>query len=64
MCLAFQAASEGAPDILRGLFGNILVAVEKLVSVLDPIIAELGCPELVKYDKSLFNVFPGAGSAV
>ncbi|EUC31640.1 hypothetical protein COCCADRAFT_6478 [Bipolaris zeicola 26-R-13] len=64
MCLAFQAASEGAPDILRGLFGNILIAVQKLASVLDPIIAELGCPELVKYDKSLFKAFPGAGSAV
>jgi hypothetical protein len=64
MCFAFQAASEGAPDILRGLFGNILVAVQRLASALDPIIAELGCPKLVKYDKSLFKAFPGAGGAV
>lgn len=64
MCLAFQAASEGAPDILRGLVGNVLVAVQKLASVLDPIIAELGCPKLIKYDKSLFNAFPGAAGAV
>jgi hypothetical protein len=64
MCLAFQAASEGAPDVLRGLVGNVLVAVQKLASVLDPIIAELGCPELVKYDAALLKAFPGAGSAM
>jgi hypothetical protein len=64
MCLAFQAASVGAPDVLRGLLGNVLVAVQKLASVLDPIIAELGCPELVKYDRTLFNKFPGAAGAV
>ncbi|CAN9209139.1 unnamed protein product [Alternaria alternata] len=64
MCLAFQAASVGAPDVLRGLLGNVLVAVQKLASVLDPIIAELGCPELVKYDRTLFNAFPGAAGAI
>ena len=64
MCLAFQAASLGASDILGGLVGNVLVAVQKLASVLDPIIAELGCPNLVKYDRSLFKAFPGAGGAL
>ncbi|KAI4935087.1 uncharacterized protein J4E92_002373 [Alternaria infectoria] len=64
MCLAFQAASEAAPDVLRGLVGNVLVAVQKLASVLDPIIAELGCPELIKYDATLLKAFPGAGSGM
>ncbi|CAN9089997.1 unnamed protein product [Alternaria alternata] len=64
MCLAFQAASVSAPDVLRGLLGNVLVAVQKLASVLDPIIAELGCPELVKYDRTLFKAFPGAAGAI
>jgi hypothetical protein len=62
MCLAFQSASEAAPDILRGLLGNVVLAVQKLTDALNPIIAELGCPELTKYDTTLFKAFPGAGS--
>jgi hypothetical protein len=62
MCLAFQAASETAPDILRGLLGNVVLAVQKLADTLNPIIAELGCLELTKYDTTLFKAFPGAGS--
>jgi hypothetical protein len=64
MCLAFQAASEAALDILRGLLGNVLLAVQKLTAVLNPILAELNCPELTKYDATLFKAFPGAGSAL
>jgi hypothetical protein len=64
MCLAFQAASEAAPDILRGLLGNALVAVQKLTDALDPILQTFGCPELTKYDTSLFKKFPGAGSGL
>jgi hypothetical protein len=64
MCLAFQAANEAAPDILRGLLGNVLVAVQKLGTVLNPIIAELGCPELAKYDSALFKVFPGGANGI
>jgi hypothetical protein len=64
MCLAFQVASEGAPDILRGLLGNILTAVQKLTSALDPILQTLGCPELTKYDKSLFKEMPGGQDGI
>jgi hypothetical protein len=60
MCFAFQAASEGAPDVLRGLVGNVAAAVAKLTDAITPIIQTLGCPELTKYDTSLFNKFPGA----
>ncbi|KAL1642463.1 hypothetical protein SLS61_009677 [Didymella pomorum] len=64
MCLAFTAAQEVSPDILGGLVGNILVAVQKLTNVLEPIFAALNCPEITKYDATLFKAFPGAGSAL
>jgi hypothetical protein len=64
MCLAFVAALQAAPDILGGLVGNVLVAVQKLTSALDPIIATLGCPEITKYDATLFKAFPGASSGL
>jgi hypothetical protein len=64
MCFAFQAASEAAPDILRGLVGNALLAVQKLTNALAPVLQTLGCPELAKYDASLFKAYPGAGSAL
>jgi hypothetical protein len=46
--LAFQAASEGAPDILRGLVGNVLLAVSKLTDALEPMLRKLDCSELSK----------------
>lgn len=64
MCLAFQAVNVAAPDILKGLLGNVLLAVQKLTEVLTPIIQELGCPQLAKYDTTAFGKFPGAAGAV
>jgi hypothetical protein len=64
LCLAFQVASEAGPDILRGLVGNVLTAVTKLTDALNPVIQSLSCPQLVKYDASLFQKFPGAGSGL
>lgn len=64
MCLAFVSALQGAPDILGGLVGNVLVAVTKLTNALNPILAQLNCPEVTKYDATLFKAFPGAGSAL
>ena len=49
----------GAPDLLRGLVGNVLQAVTELVGVLEPVIGALGCPELAKYDETAFGQFPG-----
>jgi hypothetical protein len=64
MCFAFQTVSTAAPDILKGLLGNVLLAVQKLTDALDPILATLGCPQLAKYDTSLFQKFPGAESGI
>lgn len=63
-CFAFQAVSLGAPDILRGLIGNAVAAVQKLTDALNPILATLGCEDLVKYDATLLQAFPGAGSGL
>ena len=64
MCLAFASALQASPDILGGLVGNALVAVQKLTNALDPILASLNCPEITKYDATLFKAFPGAGSGL
>jgi hypothetical protein len=64
MCLAFTAAQVASPDILRGLLGNIVKVVQHLTDALNPILQTLGCPELVKYDATLFDKFPGAGSGL
>jgi hypothetical protein len=64
MCFAFQVVSLGSPDILRGLLGNVALAVQKLTAALDPLIDALGCPELTKYDKALLENFPGAGDGL
>ncbi|KAF3003438.1 hypothetical protein E8E13_001966 [Curvularia kusanoi] len=65
-CFAYQVASIGAPDILRGgLVGTLLgTALSKLADALSPILANFNCPELIKYDKSLLEAFPGAGSGL
>lgn len=64
MCFAFQAANTAAPDILKGLLGNVVLAVQKLTDALNPILRTLGCPQLVKYDATLLEKFPGAGSGL
>lgn len=64
VCFAFQAVSVAAPDILKGLLGNVLVAVQKLTDALNPILGTLGCQQLVKYDTSFLEKFPGAGSGI
>ena len=60
MCFAFQFVQFASPDILDGLLGNVLLAVRKLTTVLDPILASLGCPEAAKFDMGLLSSFPGA----
>ena len=64
ICLAFASALQASPDIFGGLVGNVLVALQKLTSALEPILASLNCPEITKYDANLFKAFPGAGSGL
>ncbi|USP80352.1 uncharacterized protein yc1106_07626 [Curvularia clavata] len=59
MCFAFQFIQFASPDILDGLLGNVLLAVRKLATVLDPILATLGCPQAAKFDMGLLSSFPG-----
>ncbi|ETS73861.1 hypothetical protein PFICI_14807 [Pestalotiopsis fici W106-1] len=63
MCLAFQTVSMASPDILRGLVGNVAKAVQTLAGPLNAVISALGCPQLQKYDSSLFNQYPGSKGA-
>lgn len=64
MCLAFRVVSTATPDLLKGLVGNVLLAVKKLTEVLDPVLEELSCPQLMKYDASSFDKFPGAQGGI
>jgi hypothetical protein len=64
MCFALQNIEQGAPDLLRGLVGDVLVAVRKLTDTLDPILQLLGCPQIAKYDRLLLLKFPGAEGAI
>lgn len=64
MCLAFQAVQSASPDILKGLLGNVVLAVQKLTDALTPVLQSLSCPQLAKYDATLFEQFPGAGSGL
>jgi hypothetical protein len=65
-CFAYQAVSIASPDILRGgLLGDLASkAVQTLTDALNPVLATFNCPQLVKYDASLFDKFPGAGSGL
>jgi len=65
-CLAFQAVSLGAPDIVRGgLLGSLVgKALQTLTDALSPVLDTFNCAQLVKYDASLLEAFPGAGSGL
>lgn len=58
ICLAFRAVSAAAPGISRALIKSVLLTVRKLTIVLTPVIEEMGCPELVKFDTTAFGKFP------
>ena len=59
ICFAFQFVQVATPDILEGLLGNVLLAVQKLNEVLDPIFASLACPSAIQFDMGLLRSFPG-----
>jgi hypothetical protein len=64
MCFALQNVQQGAPDLLRGLVGNVLAALTKLTDALDLLLSQLGCPQIAKYDSLLLSKFPGAEGAI
>lgn len=59
LCLAFQAVSMGTPGILRGLVSDVAHAVGILSAPLAQVVGTLGCPQLAKFDTSLFTPYPG-----
>ncbi|CAE6341243.1 unnamed protein product [Rhizoctonia solani] len=66
ICFTFQVVLNVTPDILRGalvgeIFGNVLGLLSKTFT---PILSGLGCPELIKYDASVFKAYPGAGAGL
>ncbi|KAG8750564.1 hypothetical protein FRC11_010300, partial [Ceratobasidium sp. 423] len=64
VCFGFQAAQQAIPDVVKGTLGGITSEVLALVSKITPILSGLGCPELTKYDSSVFETYPGsAGGA-
>lgn len=54
----------GHTGSIERVVGNVLLAVKKLTEVLDPVLEELSCPQLMKYDASSFDKFPGAQGGI
>ncbi|KAF8674116.1 Peroxidase, family 2 [Rhizoctonia solani] len=62
LCFAFQAAQQAVPDVLKGgILGDLASILSLLTSKITPILSGLGCPQLTKYDKSAFKIYPGSG---
>jgi hypothetical protein len=59
MCFAFQAAQQGAPDLLKGVLSDATSALNQLAGAIDPVLSSLGCPQLEAIDESQFSQFPG-----
>ncbi|CAE6424652.1 unnamed protein product [Rhizoctonia solani] len=63
MCFAFQAAQQAMPDVLKGILGDLTAALGLWNAGVVPILSGLGCPQLTKYDKSVFKTYPGSKGA-
>ncbi|CAE6518627.1 unnamed protein product [Rhizoctonia solani] len=61
VCFAFQAAQQAIPDVLKGILGDLVTALGLWNTKITPILSGLGCPELTKYDGSVFGTYPGSG---
>lgn len=61
ICFGFQAAQQAIPDVLKGPLGDSTAAISLLTTKIAPILSGLGCPQLTKYDGSVFKTFPGSG---
>jgi hypothetical protein len=60
ICFAFQAAQQGAPDLLKGLVGDLTGALAQLNAALTHVFAELSCPRLMTIAESQFAQFLGS----
>lgn len=60
LCFAFLSTELATPDLLKGALGNVAKALRLLSQPLALMLETLGCPQLAKYDGSLFEQYPGA----
>ena len=60
LCFAFLSTELATPDLLKGAVGNVAKALRLLSQPLAAMLETLGCPQLAKYDGSLFEQYPGA----
>lgn len=60
LCFAFQAAQQGAPDLLKGVLGDVGTLVGKLNAAFGSVFTTLGCPQLAAIDMAQFKKYPGA----
>jgi hypothetical protein len=58
--LAYQAAQNAVPDLLKGLLADITGEVSKLDSAFTAAFGGLDCPILQSYDADQFSKFPGS----
>ncbi|CAE7100345.1 unnamed protein product [Rhizoctonia solani] len=63
ICFGLQAMQQAIPDILKGVVGDLTVALGLWTSKILPILSPLGCPTLKEYDGSVFRTYPGFGGA-
>ena len=60
ICFAFQAAQQGAPDLLKGLLGDVTSLLGTLNSAFTNVFNEIACPQLMQIDSSQFSKYPGS----
>ena len=58
-CFAFQLLENGLPDFLKPDVGELSAATDLVNDALAPVLGDLSCPQLSKFDQGLFNKFPG-----
>lgn len=58
-CFIFNLAQQAIPSALKGPLAAINNATSFLDTYLSPFLNTLECPELGKFDQSVFNSFPG-----
>jgi hypothetical protein len=60
-CFLLQASLAGLPDAADPVFGAVGSVLNWTLQKLGPLQQKFGCPQLLEFDNTLFNQFPGAG---
>jgi hypothetical protein len=62
-CFLLQASLAGLPDAADPLLGAVGSILNWALSKFKPLQDKFGCPQLLEFDNTLFNQFPGYGYA-